>query len=189
MDEKDPSHQITRILDRVRSGDDEAVDTLMPAVYLELRRMARGFMARERQGHTLQPTALVHEAYLRLVGREPPEWQNRAHFFSAAAEAMRRILIDQARHRRRLKRGGDMQRTPLHEDAVTSDPEDEELLALDECLSRLERKDPFMATVVKLRHLVGMTVEETAQALDSSPRSVHRAWAAARAWLLRELEE
>ncbi len=182
-----PSHQITQILDAMGSGDSDAADRLLPLVYDELRGIARAFMAKEKPGQTLQPTALVHEAYIRLLGKDAPRWDNRAHFFTAAAEAMRRILIENARHKTALKRGGDQLRITLGDVADGESARFEELLALDEALQRLEERDAAMAQVVKLRYFAGLTVEETAKALDTSPRSVNRHWTAARAWLRREL--
>lgn len=182
----EPNHDVSGILEAVTAGDEQAADELFAVVYDELREIARAFMARERPNHTLQPTAVVHEAYVRLIGGQSPGWKNRAHFFGAAAEAMRRILIDHARRKLSRKRGGDQLRVELGSPA---EPETslEELLALDEALGRLEARDPAMASVVKLRYFAGLSVEETARALDTSPRSVNRAWTAARSWLKREL--
>jgi RNA polymerase sigma factor (TIGR02999 family) len=143
-------------------------------------------MARERPGQTLQPTALVHEAYLRLIADPAARWENRAHFFGAAAEAMRRILIERARRISRQKRGGGQAAVPLDEVEVAAPGEPEELLAIDLALTKLQAHDPEMAEVVKLRYFAGLTVEETAEALAMSPRGVNRAWTAARAWLKRE---
>lgn len=176
--------EVTRILAALHGGDPRAADELLAAVYDELRRMARGQMRRERPGQTLQPTALVHEAYLRLVGAAPPSWESRGHFYRAAAEAMRRILIERARARARVKRGSDPVRTTLSDAALVTEPPPEELLALDLALADLEARDAQMAAVVKLRYFAGLTVEETAAALGQSPRAVNRLWAAARAWLL-----
>ncbi len=179
---------VTRLLLEIGRGNEQAVDQLIPLVYGELRRLASARMSRERPGSTLQPTALVHEAYLRLVRDEAARWENRAHFFGAAAEAMRRILIERARSVRRLKRGGGAERVSLSEVAVDrSLPAAEDLLALDEALTRLEARDAAMARVVKLRYFAGMSVEEVADALALAPRSVNRLWTAARAWLHREL--
>lgn len=181
------ANELTQILDAIRSGDSEAADRLLPLVYNELRAVARAKMAHERPGQTLQPTALVHEAYLRLFGNAAPRWENRAHFFSAAAEAMRRILIERARRQTRLKRGGKQQRVPLTEIAGEQPLDAEQLLSLDRALARLEAQDPSMGHVVKLRFFAGLTVDETAAALDIAPRTVDRHWIAARAWLHREL--
>ena len=182
-----PTHQVTQILEAISAGNKEAADELLPIVYSELRKMARGKMAGEKPGQTLQPTALVHETYLRLLGSEQPRWENRAHFFTAAAEAMRRILIDRARSKATAKHGGDRRRVELESSAGAEQPRIEMLLALDEALDRLEGLDDRMAKVVKLRYFAGLTVKETALALDLSPRSVNRHWAAARAWLHREM--
>ena len=187
MPETPPPHQVTRILEAISSGSKEAADELLALVYAELRKMARAKMAREKPGQTLQPTALVHEAYLCLMGDEEPRWENRAHFFTAAAEAMRRILIDRARSKATAKHGGDRRRVELESSAGAQQPRIEMLLALDEALDRLEGLDDRMAKVVKLRYFAGLTVKETALALGLSPRSVNRHWAAARAWLHREM--
>jgi RNA polymerase sigma factor (TIGR02999 family) len=178
---------VTRLLERVNRGDRRAADELLPLVYEELRALARSRLARERGARTLQPTALVHEAYLRLIQDVDPGWENRGHFFAAAAEAMRRILVERARRAARHRHGGKLHRTTLSEHAAVSVPTPEELLAVDEALARLEERDARMAEVVKLRYFVGFSVEETAAALASSVRTVGRQWAAARAWLAREL--
>lgn len=165
-----------------------AADELVPLVYDELRRLARARMAREAPGHTLQPTALVHEAYLRLAGdAASPPFASRAQFFAAAAEAMRRILIERARRVRRLKRGGGRLRVTLADDLADAPARDAELLALDQALTRLEARDAAMARVVALRCFAGLTVEESAAALEVSERTVKRLWTAGRAWLHREL--
>jgi RNA polymerase sigma factor (TIGR02999 family) len=182
-----PAGELTQILEAIAAGDREASDRLLPIVYNELRALARARMARERAGHTLQPTALVHEAYLRLFGTASPRWENRAHFFGAAAEAMRRILIERARRHARLKRGAAPDRVPLTDFAEPQTLDAEDLLSLDRALDRLEEKDPAMARVVKLRYFAGLTVDETAAALDVGARTVDRHWTAARAWLQREL--
>jgi RNA polymerase sigma factor (TIGR02999 family) len=175
---------ITRILSSVEDLDrDEALDRLLPIVYDELRMIAAARLRAERSGHTLQTTALVHEAYIRLVGSERPVWKNRAHFFHAAAEAMRRILVDHARRRTRSKRGGNRVRVELDEAHLTGWPDPDELLAVDEAVRRLEEVDDRAADVVHLRYFAGLSVEETAQALDLSERTVMREWAYARAWL------
>lgn len=165
----------------------EAAADLLPLVYEELRKLARARMARERPGQTLQPTALVHEAYLRLSGDGDAPWASRAQFFAAAAEAMRRILIEKARRSRRRKRGGGRRRVTLDEGLLQAEPAPEEILALDQAIDRLEARDAAMARVVKLRYFAGLTVEETALALETSPRTVKRLWTAGRAWLHREL--
>ena len=186
MSETDPG-LVTQILEAVSAGKEGAEDDLFSLVYNELRRMARSRMEGERPGQTLQPTGLVHEVYLRLLRNQEPRWDNRAHFFTAAAEAMRRILIEHARRKRRLKRGGEFRQVELEMADGHLHPESDDLLALEEALTRLEKRDAAMAKVVKLRYFAGLTVKETAQALQSSPRSVNRQWSAARAWLHREL--
>jgi RNA polymerase sigma factor (TIGR02999 family) len=181
------SGEVTRLLEEIEGGDPQAAEELLPLVYSELRRLAAARMARETPGHTLQPTALVHEAYLRLVGGSEVEWSNRGHFFAAAAEAMRRILIERARRYARVRHGGEQRRVDLPSGVDDEVQDLDQVLALDQALSRLEERDPEMAQVAKLRHFAGLTVQETAQALDVSPRTVNRLWTAARAWLGREL--
>lgn len=183
----EPTGQVTRLLVRIESGNARAADELLPLVYAELRRLARARVAREREGHEVQPTSLVHEVYLRLVGDQQMQWANRAHFFSAAAEAMRRILIEKARRRGRLRRGGGRVRVTLDEDAAVVDTPPEELLALDEALTRLEQRDARMADVVKLRCFAGLTIPETARALETSESTVKRQIDAATVWLRREM--
>jgi RNA polymerase sigma factor (TIGR02999 family) len=182
-----PSRRVTQLLEQIGGGDPHAAEELLPLVYDEMRRLARWRLARETPGQTLQPTALVHEAYLRLVENPEMRWENRGHFFAAAAEAMRRILIERARRYARKKHGGEQQRIPLHEDLLGEQPRAEELLDLDRALEGLEAQDAAMADVVKLRYFAGLSVEETARALDVSPRSVNRLWTGARAWLQREM--
>ena len=177
---------VTRLLEQARRGEPGATEQLLPLVYDELRRLARSRMRGERPGHTLQPTALVHEAYLRLLGSEGA-WEGRGHFFAAAAEAMRRILIERARRVRRLKRGGDLHRVELEDEVSADGPRVDEVLAVDEALGRLEEKDAQMAAVVKLRYFAGLTVEEIAHALGTSPRTVNRLWTGAKAWLRSEM--
>jgi len=182
-----PRGDVTRLLGEIASGRRQASEELLPLLYDSLRRLARARMARESPGQTLQPTALVHEAYLRLTGGAEVGWDDRGHFFAAAAEAMRRILIERARRYRRLRHGGEQQRVDLDDADGGIDPRSAELLSLDVALSRLEERDPAMAQVVKLRYFAGLSVEETALAMASSPRSVNRQWAAAKAWLYREM--
>lgn len=182
-----PAGSVTSILERIAAGEEGLADELYPIVYAELKRLAGSRMAGERGGRTLSPTALVHETYLRLVGNGNQSWENRRHFFGAAAEAMRRILVEHARHHSRLKRGGDRRRTTLDEAVAIASSRSTDLLALDEALSRLEQRDQSMAAVVKLRYFVGLTLPETARALELSPRTVDRQWKAAKAWLYREL--
>lgn len=173
-----PGTQITQILEAISAGDKEGIQKLFPLVYEQLRKMARAQMARE-PGQTLQATALVHEVYLRLLSDQQPRWENRRHFFAVAAEAMRRILVENARRRASLKRGGDQQRIELNEaiGAVNSNPD--LFISFDQALQRLQKQDPEMAEVVKLRCFAGLTVKETALALAISPSNVDRNWAAA----------
>ena len=181
---------VTRILHAIEDGDPKAAGELLPLVYDELRRVAQRKMAGERRNHTLEATALVHEAYLKLVGDEDRElrWANRAHFFAAAAEAMRRILVDHARSKTRHKRGGGARRLPLTVAELSDDSDCAELLELDEALHRLTQQDQRMATIVSLRFFAGLSVEDTAHALEVSPRTIKREWSLARAWLFRELQ-
>jgi RNA polymerase sigma factor (TIGR02999 family) len=182
-----PVHDVTRILDAIQRGDPEAGEGLLPLVYEELRRIAAHKMASEAPGHTLQPTALVHEAWLRLVGSSPPAWENRAHFFGAAAEAMRRILVEHARRKLSLKRGGGAERVELHESALVLTAPPDELLAVHEALDELASQDAAAAELVKLRYFVGMTMDEAASALNLSKRSAENLWTYARVWLHREI--
>jgi RNA polymerase sigma factor (TIGR02999 family) len=182
-----PSRRVTRLIEQIGTGDPLAAEELLPLVYDEMRRLARARLAREAPGLTLAPTGLAHEAYLRLVEDPDMRWENRAHFFAAAAEAMRRILIERARRYARQKHGGGGRRVSVDEEVLGSEPRPEELLDLDRALEKLEAQDVSMAQVVKLRYFAGLTVEETARALDTSPRSVNRLWTAARAWLAREI--
>lgn len=177
---------VTRLLDAAGAGDARASAELLPLVYEELQALARSFMAKEGAAHTLQPTALVHEAYLRLVG-DGSTWDNRGHFFVAAATAMRRILIDRARQRHRLKRGGNRRRVELADAALATEPESEDLLALEQALARLEAKDARKGQVVMLRYFAGLSNEETATVLGVSLATVKNDWTFARAWLHREL--
>jgi RNA polymerase sigma factor (TIGR02999 family) len=179
-------NDVTRILAAVEQGDPQAAQKLLPLVYGELRRLAAQKMAHEAPGQTLEATALVHEAYLRLVGRDkPPHWNSRGHFFAAAAAAMRRILIDNARRKKTRKRGGDLVRAPL-EDLAAPLP-DEEIIALDEALERLAATDPLKARLVELRYFAGLTSDQAAEALGISPSAADRHWAFARAWLQTEV--
>src|SRR4051812_2067797 len=179
---------VTQILNAIERGDPKAAAELLPLVYDELRKLAAARLADERPGQTLQPTALVHEAYLRLVGGGPhAPWNGRGHFVAAAAEAMRRILVEQARRRRAAKRGGDRGRTDLDPDAVTAPAPDDELLALHEALDRLAAAHPEKAELVKLRYFAGLTADQAADALGVSPSTADRHWAYARAWLGRAL--
>ena len=179
---------VTRILEELDGGDERAVDRLLTAVYDELRRLAAHRIAHEKPGQTLQATALVHEAYMRLVGDVRTDWQGRAHFFSAAAEGMRRILVERARAKGRLKRGGDRERIDLDDANFTAKEDPVDLLDLDEALSRLADEDPVKAELVKLRFFTGMTIEEAARVLGISHATADRYWAYARAWLFNELK-
>jgi RNA polymerase sigma factor (TIGR02999 family) len=179
--------EVTQLLLAWRNGDETAFDKLLPLVYDELRRLARNYMRRERRGHTLQTSALVHEAYLRLVEHEGIDWQNGAHFFGVAAQAMRRVLVDYARRRNFAKRGGAAQRVALEEAATLAEERAAEVIALDEALQSLARIDPRKSRVVELRYFGGLTIEETAEALDIAPATVARDWNTAKAWLLREM--
>ncbi len=181
--------EVTQLLFRVGSGDDAAASDLLPLVYEELRRLADAFMRQERRDHTLQPTALVHEAYLRLVDQTRVRWQDRTHFFAVAATCMRRILVNHARDRGRQKRGGGAQRVTLKDLADTGAIGDAELVDLDDALARLEQLDARKVRVVEFRFFAGLTVEQTAELLDLSPVTVKRDWDFARAWLLKELIE
>lgn len=181
---------VTRILSDLADGDPHAAARLLPLVYDELRKLAAARMADEAAGNTLDPTALVHEAYLRLVGpADQAHWDNRGHFFAAAAEAMRRILVDAARRKRRVKHGGDRHRLDLDAVAPAAPEPRHDLLALDAALTRLAGIDPQAAKLVELRHFTGLGVADAAAALGISPRSADRVWAFARAWLHRELAE
>jgi RNA polymerase sigma factor (TIGR02999 family) len=180
-----PERDITALLKDWSGGDRAALEKLMPAVYEELRRLAAAHLRSERPDHTLQPTALVHEAYLRLADQRSVEWANRAHFFSIAARIMRRILVDHARRRRALKRDGAALRLTLAE--APSEDRGPELLALDSALTSLESLDPRQAKIVELRFFGGLSVEETAEAAGISTATVKREWRTARAWLRREI--
>ena len=167
----------------------QSLDSLLPLVYKELRRLAAGYLRREKPGQTLQPTALVHEAYLRLMKDRPDRWQNRAHFCAIAAHSMRQILIERARARGAVKRGGGGPRVTLDEALLAGEDRSIDLLALDEALERLAALDPEQARLVELRFFGGLTVEETAEAMSISPATVKRHWTIAKAWLARELED
>jgi RNA polymerase sigma factor (TIGR02999 family) len=178
---------ITRVIEAIQQGDPKAADELLPLVYEELRKLATSKMANEAAGNTLQPTALVHEAWLRLVGHDNPRFAGRAHFFAAAAEAMRRILIDRARRKRAERHGGGRVRVDLQEIDLASPGADDQLLAVSEALDKLAAQDPTEAELVKLRYFVGLTVEEAASLLDISPRTARNYWAHARTWLYHEI--
>jgi RNA polymerase sigma factor (TIGR02999 family) len=181
-------NEVTRILSAIGEGDPNGTEQLLPLVYEELRRLAAQKLAREASGQTLQATALVHEAYVRLVGQgEETRWDGRGHFFAAAAEAMRRILVENARRKRSLKRGGDLARRDLVEVRLATPEFADDLLALDEALSRLAEKDPVKAELIQLRHFAGLTIAEAARALGISETTANRYWAYARAWLHQEI--
>ena len=180
---------VTRILAAIEQGDARAADELLPLVYQELRHLAAQKMSHEPPGQTLQATALVHEAYIRLVGSEDRAFSGRTHFFAAAAEAMRRILIDNARRKQRLKHGGGQQKVGLNDIAPAIEPPSDDLLALDEALVRLAKKDTVKADLVKLRYFAGLTLEQAAGLLGLSERTAKRYWAHARAWLYRQVNE
>jgi RNA polymerase sigma factor (TIGR02999 family) len=181
---------VTRLLSDIDQGDPDAAERLLPLVYDELRKLAASRLAQEAPGQTLQATALVHEAYLRLVGDDGTRrWGGRAHFFAVAAEAMRRVLIQAARRRHAAKRGGDRRRVDLELDALPLPERPERLLALDEALDRLAASDPRKAELVKLRFFAGLTIEETAEALQLSTATVERQWTYARAWLQCAIQE
>jgi RNA polymerase sigma factor (TIGR02999 family) len=181
---------VTRILSAIEQGDRHAAEQLLPLVYEELRRLAAQRLAQEKPGQTLQATALVHEAYLRLVNvATVPQWKSRGHFFAAAGLAMRRILVEQARRKRRVRHGGGRQRLDLNEALGVAEPVEQDWLALDEALQRLEQADPVAARLVNLRYFAGLTIAEAAQALGISLRTAERNWTYARTWLHRALSE
>ena len=182
-------HEVSQLLRAWSSGDEAALQTLIPLVYEELHRIARRYMGREREGHTLQTSALVNEAYLRLVDWKNVEWQNRAHFFAASAQLMRRILVDFARNRRYLKRGGGALQVSLAEAEGISLERGTDLLALDDALNSLAAMDQRKSQVVEMRFFGGLSVEETAEVLKVSVETVMRDWKLAKVWLLRELEK
>src|SRR6516225_4611563 len=181
---------LTQILSAVAGGDPQAAADLLPLVYDELRKLAAARLADEKPGQTLQPTALVHEAYLRLVaGEQPQDWDGRGHFFAAAAEAMRRILVESARRKSTAKRGGKLRRIDVEQLSVADGGREAELLALDDALAELERHDPQAAALVKLRYFAGLSHQEAAEALGIGRQAADRLWALARAWLYQRLSE
>lgn len=180
---------VTTILNRVANGDPDAASQLVPLVYEELRKLARSCLRRERADHTLQSTALVHEAYLRLAGERNSNWESRAQFFAVAANAMRHILVDYARAQIRKKRGGKQQRVPMDAECISTPNRSEELLAIHESLARLEQLDYRQAKVVELRYFGGLTFEEVSEVLGISSRTVKREWNVARAWLFGQLKD
>jgi RNA polymerase sigma factor (TIGR02999 family) len=180
---------VTRLLDEAAAGNSQAAAAILPLVYEELRKLAAARMAEEAAGHTLEPTALVHEAYLRLVGPSNAHaWESRGHFFAAAAEAMRRILIDSARQKQTQKRGATGKRVDLDPEQFATSDQPEELLAIDEALEQLAISEPRVAELVKLRYYAGLTIPQAAEALGISPRTADAWWAFARAWLLARLQ-
>jgi len=186
----DPSSQdVTEILLRWRNGDQEALDQLMPLVYDELHRLANAYLRRERPGHTLQTTALVHEAYLRLVDQTHANWQNRAHFYGVAAQLMRRILVSHARTQQAAKRGSGGLKLSLDEVAMKAKQREAEVVALDDALMDLAKIDPQQSRIVELRYFAGLNIEETAEVLGVSPATVKREWGTAKAWLYNELSK
>jgi RNA polymerase sigma-70 factor (ECF subfamily) len=182
-----PQQEITHLLGDWSGGDKGALEKLIPLVQPELHRLAHHYMSRERAGHTLQTTALLDEAYLLLVDNKKPSWQNRTHFVAAAAQVMRRIMVDHARERHALKRGGGALKVTLEEAALVTETRSEELLALDEALEKLAAQDPRKSQIVELRYFGGLTAEETAEFLKLSLRTVEREWTMAKAWLYRAL--
>jgi len=185
--DREPSKAVTELLVRWRDGDREALDTLMPLVYAELRRLAQHYLRQERSDHTLQSTALVHEAYLRLAGQNPPQWQNRAHFFGIAAHVMRQILVEYARAHNTEKRGGGACKLTLDAALDIQQKTDVDVIALDDALDRLCELDPQQSRIVELRFFAGLTIEDTAEVIGISPATVKRDWTSARAWLHREI--
>jgi RNA polymerase sigma-70 factor (ECF subfamily) len=188
MSSSEPS-EITQLLHRLEAGDRSGVDRLFSAVYQELRNMAAKCFQREAKGNTLQPTALVHEAYMKLVDQKAVDWQGRTHFYAVAAQAMRRILVDHARHRGAVKRGGGQKRLQLDDQLVSGFQPNDDILAVDEALSKLAQLDPRQAELVELRFFGGLSVEEAADTLGISKRAAEREWTMVRAWLRRELSE
>lgn len=182
-------HEVTELLADWGHGNQEALDKLMPLVYDELRRLAHHYMSRERAGHSLQTTALVNEAYLRLIGRKNMPWQNRAHFFAISAQLMRRILVDHARAHTRAKRGGGAHLITFDEAAVVSRERAAEVIALDDALNRLAALDPQQSRIVELRFFGGLTIEEMVEVLGLSPATIKREWRTAKAWLYHELSK
>lgn len=180
---------VTRILNAIEQGDSGASEKLLPLVYEELRLLAARKMSQERPGQTLQATALVHEAYIRLVEGASQTWNSRGHFFKAAAEAMRRILVENARRKKRVKRGGKRERLALDQVAITVDGPEIDLVALDEALAKLESDDPEKASIVKLRYFAGLTNSQTAEILKISIATANRHWSYARSWLFREISK
>jgi len=180
-------HEVSRLLDDLSKGDRQALDALIPIVHDELHRIARGYLSRERPGHTLQATALVNEAYLRLVGEREMQWQNRAHFIGVAAQLMRFILVDHCRRKRFQKRGGDAERVTFDEGLPVAFERHEEAMALDEALAKLAEQDERKSRIAELRYFGGLSIEETAAVLALSEATIVREWRLTRAWLRKEL--
>jgi RNA polymerase sigma factor (TIGR02999 family) len=185
--EHEPPSEVTLLLQGWRNGDRNALDALLPLVYGELRRLAHFQLQRERQDHTLQTAALVHEAYLRLIGLNPPKWESRTHFFAIAAQLMRQILVDYARRHVAVKRGGGACKLSLEEAILVPKQKDVDVLSLDDALKALAKIDPRQSRVVELRFFAGLSLEEISEALEIAPATVQRDWTAARAWLHREI--
>ena len=183
------THEVTQLLIEWSNGDKAALDKLTPLIYDELRRLAHHYMSREHPGHTLQTTAVVNEAYLRLVNRKRVHWQNRAHFFAIAAQLMRSILVDHARSHAYAKRGGGAQKMALDEAMIISQERAAEVVALDEALDQLAEIDPRQSRIVEMRFFGGLTIEETAEVLSLSPATIKREWSTAKAWLYHELNK
>jgi len=181
------SDQVTQLLVRWRGGDRQALDALMPLVYAELRRLARYYLQRERSDHTLQSTALVHEAYMRMLGQKLPDWQNRAHFFGVAARLMRQILVEYARGHQAAKRGGDSYKVTLDEGALVAQKTDLDVILLDDALQDLAKLDEQQSRIVELRFFAGLTIDDTSEVLGISAAPVAREWTTARIWLHREI--
>ncbi|HEY6341669.1 MAG TPA: sigma-70 family RNA polymerase sigma factor [Bryobacteraceae bacterium] len=183
-----PGDNVTLLLAQLREGNREAASQLIPLIYNEMRRMAGAYMQRERPGHTLQATALVHEAYMRLAGGQPGPWQNRAHFFAVAAHVMRQVLVDHARRRHSGKRGGgNAQKVDIDAEVLIGAENTEDVIALDEALDRLAKLDPRQSRLVELRFFAGLDVEQLAEVMDVSPTTIKREWRSAKAWLHGEL--
>jgi RNA polymerase sigma factor (TIGR02999 family) len=190
MSEPQVPSEVTQILEALSRGEPQAARALLPLVYEELRRLAKRNLGREAPGQTLDATALVHEAYVRLVGGNPEQaWHGRAHFFAAAAESMRRILVENARRKRRLRHGGDLVRQDVDPDQVVAPGSSEQILAVDEALDRLAQTDPSAAELVMLRYFAGLSIPQAADILGIAPRSADRLWCYARAWLRREIRD
>jgi len=181
---------VTRILSQIESGDPQAAEQLLPLIYDELRKLAAAKLAQEKPGQTLQATALVHEAYVRLVdGKQAQSWNGRGHFFGAAAEAMRRILVDAARRKMALKQGGELQRVAAELDGVSAAKPSDDVLAIDEALVKLAHENPAVAKLVELRYFAGLSLDESAAALDISSRTARRYWTYAKSWLHNQLHD